>query len=547
MTRFRHFFSTGAMALCLAFMMTSCQQSSEPTSTPAGGGLQKGTISGKVVTTGNAGLSGVQVNAGGQIAYTNSKGEFYLANVPAGNRVTIDYTMSGYASAHKVVEVRQGKTSYIDAAMLRIGIQQNLNAVNGGTVNFSGASVQFPANALVTSAGTPFTGTAVVQATWFDPTNALFYGTFPGEFNGIRQDNSETDIESFGFVSIDILNGSEKLQLAPGQQANIIMPIPSALQAKAPQTIPLWYYDEARGRWIEEGTATKSGTRYLGAVKHFSNWNCDQPTQTSFLEGTVVDQNGNPVDFARVKQTGVDYTGSSTVHTDASGYFKLPVKSSSTAKVWASYSIVSSTPQNITTPATGQVLNIGTIVLPIDTLNMCTIVGRLIDNGQRPVANQRVEIQDVNGKTLDHLYSGKDGRFKFFGELGTSYRLKIGFYQDSSSTSKTIDITCPTNAGTLDLGDITLDIGGATIIGRVIDANNNPLKGVYISGIGVGGDPNGGSRESTPTDSLGRFTLWVRPNITINATLYYNQQSKSVTFTSPDLGQTKDVGDIVFP
>ena len=546
MRSFFNTFASGVLALAFALALNSCQNSSGPSNTPVGTGLQKGSLAGKVVTTGNAALSGVQVVVGNQVAYTNSKGDFYFTNVPAGNRVIIDFLMNGYASGHKVAEVRGGRMSYVDAALLRIGVQQNLNAANGGTVNFSGASVQFPANALVNSAGNPFTGTAVVQATWFDPTGAQFYGAFPGEFSGVRQDNSETAIESFGFISVDIMNGTEKLQLAANQLATINVPIPAALQAKAPQTIPLWYYDESRGQWIEDGSATKTGTKYVGTVKHFSNWNCDMPNQTSYLEGVVVDQNNNPVSFAAVRQTGVDYTGQATVHTNDDGTFKIAVKSSATAKVWASYSIIQSTSQNISTPPTGQTLNIGTIVLPIDTLNLCTIIGRVIDNGQNPVANQRVEIQDMNGKTLDYLYSSKDGKFKFFGELGLQYKLKIGYSQDSTTT-KTITITCPTNAGTLDLGDITLDIGGSTIIGRVVDANSNPLRNVYISGIGIGSDPNGGSRETSPTDSLGRFTLWVRPNLTFNATLYYNQQSKTVSFTSGNLGDTKDVGDIVFP
>jgi len=538
--------SVGLIAVILVgFLLSSCQNSISPGNNPVSSS-QTGTIEGKIITTNNSGVSGLEVRVGSLIAYTNNKGEFYLPNVPTGNRVLVSISSESYVSTQKIVVVKPNKTTYVDAAVLLIGTKQNLNATTGGTISFSGATVTFPANALVDSKGNPFTGTAQVRATYFNPTSNVFYGCFPGEFTGIRQNRTETAIESFGFVHIDILNATEKLQLAVGQQSSITFPIPSALLGKAPQTIPLWYYDEVKGQWIEDGSATKTGNVYVGTVSHFSSWNCDQPTQTSFLEGTVVDKNGNPLSFATVHATGVDYTGSSKAYTDDNGKFKIAVKSASTASVWASFYIVSGTSQNVVTPATGLTLDIGTLMIPLDTMDFCSIIGTVIDNGNLPVQNISVQLKDNTGKVIDYNYTTKDGKFKFFGETGKSYTIQIATYADSGKTSViTVDVTCPAQPGTVDVGNIKLDIGGSTIIGRVVDANGTPLENVNIFASVSNGNP--GQAREIRTDATGTFSLWVRPNVSVTINFYYMQKLKTMVTTSGNLGETKDIGDIQIP
>ena len=549
MNKTNTFHTIGAMlAIVASVFLASCQSSTDPNGNPGGGlggAASSGVVSGKVVSTGNFGVAGVEVRIGTSVAYTNSKGEFYMAQAPAGKRVLVTFRSSSHAMTQKIVAVGSGRATYVEASMLPYGTQQNLNASAGGTVSVAGATVVFPANALVDSKGNAFAGTALVKATYFDPTGAQFYGCFPGEFAGVRTDASETGIESFGFINVEISANAQKLQLASGKQSQITMPIPAALRAKAPQTIPLWYYDETQGKWIEEGSATKVGNNYVGSVGHFSNWNCDMPNQTSFLEGKVVDVNGVPLSFANVQTTGVDYTGSSRTQTDDLGHFKIAVKSSATAKVWASFYIVSSTPQNISTPATGLVQDIGTIVVPVDTAQFCSIIGRVIDNGNLPVSYMSVVLKDGTGKQIDYLSTNKDGKFRFFGEAGTNYTLEVSWYGDSVKNSKTVSVTTPVNPGTVDVGDIKVDLGGSLVIGRAVDSTGTPLANVMVYAYGSSG--SGGQNREAPTDATGRFTISVKPNITFQLSLYYLQKQKVLTVTSPNLGETKDLGDITMP
>lgn len=536
------------LAVMPAALFISCQQSTGP-GTPGvnglGGSSATGNLYGRVVTTNDQPLAGITVQVGTLTTTTNTRGEFYLTGVPAATRLRVDFSSASYAGTQKIVTVPRGRTAFVDAALLPLGTIANVSSA-GGAVNFNGARVDFPSAAFVDEQGAPFSGNAQVRATWFNPTTAVFTRAFPGDFEGVRTDGSVTAIESFGFVRVDIMNGTQKLQLAPGKLATITFPVPTAIRSRAPQTIPLWYYDEAKGQWIEEGTATLTGANYVGTVRHFSSWNCDQPQQTSYLEGRVLDSNGQPLPYASVNTEGVDYTGASRTVTNPDGSFRVPVKSSATAKVWASFFVVTSATQNVTTAATGQTLNIGTITLDADTSEFCIITGRLVDNAGQPLANMYLSQRDAANKTVDHQSSNTLGVFRFFGLTGAAYTITTNYYADSSNTPVTIPVTCPGTPATVDLGDIKLDIGGAYIVGRVVDGTGAPVAGVMVYAKGSSGSSGGQNREQ-PTDATGRFRLNIRPATTVDITFYYNQKSKQISATSGALGSTTDIGDVTLP
>jgi protocatechuate 3,4-dioxygenase beta subunit len=549
----RHARPTAFSALLLLTALlafSACSDSTSPDGGSPGGSVgvngQTGSVMGKVTTTGGNGLFGVTVRIGSVTTTTDSKGEFLIQKVGAGQRVLVNVGGSAYTTTQKIVPVTAGRTSWVDASVIPYQATQTVSGASGGTVSFAGATAVFPTNAFVDSKGNAFTGSATVKAAWFDPTAAVFYGCFPGEFSGVRTTGGETGIESFGFMSVELYNGAEKLQLASGKTSTLTFPIPAALRGRAPATIPLWYYDEAKGKWMEEGQATRSGNNYVGTVAHFSSWNCDQPTQTSFLEGHVVDKNGKPLAFANVKHTGVDYTGGSTVRTDEQGYFKISVKSASTARVWATYYTSASPTQDVSTPATGAVLDIGTITIPVDPADFSTITGRIVDNGGLPVKNVYVTLKDSLGTVVDQTNVNDLGRFQFFGDAGHSYVVSISWYGDSTKSSTEVNVIAPASGQTLDMGDIQIDLGGATIKGRVVDGSGNPLANVNVYAPGSSTVGGNGQRESQ-TGPDGLFSLWVRPNVTVQIHLYYNQQSKTINATSGALGSTVDIGDVTMP
>ena len=126
----------------------------------------------------------------------------------------------------------------------------------------------------------------------------------------------------------------EKLQLAPGKPATITMPMSSPLLAHAPGTIPLWHFDEAKGVWMEEGSATKKGNVYIGTVSHFSFWNCDWPQDLVEFECTVVDIENAPLANVRVNiyEVSNPYNASGS-YTNAQGYVSGLIPANTTLRI----------------------------------------------------------------------------------------------------------------------------------------------------------------------------------------------------------------------
>jgi hypothetical protein len=55
----------------------------------------------------------------------------------------------------------------------------------------------------------------------------------------------------------------------------------------APPTIEMWFFDEVKGIWKEEGIGTKQGSVYVGEVSHFSSWNFDKWNPFRFIPTSI--------------------------------------------------------------------------------------------------------------------------------------------------------------------------------------------------------------------------------------------------------------------
>ncbi len=366
------YFALGVVALGILLVALSCSKDEDGPTGP--GDTEKGSIIGNVTALDGSPLPGVSVSIDSFTAVTDADGDYSLNDIPVANEVVIDFEKTGYVTTHKISRILDDKTSLANAALSEIGAEQTVNSSSGGTVAADGAEVGIPADGLVDGEGTPFAGNATVKLTYFDPTGAEYFDVFPGEFRGIRQsDGTEVPFVSFGFIDVEITDGTDELQLATGATSTIKIPIPASLESSAPDTIPLWFFDKDSGKWLEESFAVKTSGSYIGEVAHFTSWNADAwfEDEISYLTGRVVDENGTPLYNAEVKSRGVDYTGSSTVNSAQDGSFTIQVKSNSSVKIWATYIIefyiYISLPSIWTTPDSGLIIDVGDIEIQLDT------------------------------------------------------------------------------------------------------------------------------------------------------------------------------------
>jgi hypothetical protein len=131
-----------------------------------------------------------------------------------------------------------------------------------------------------------------------------------GDLAAIRTTGSETQLISYGMAEVSLTdNAGNPLQLKEGAASQLTFPIPAGMESNPPATIPLWYFDEERGIWIEEGTATLQGNVYVGSVTHFSWHNLDVPGERVTIKGKVTDCEDKPVSYVKVT---VDQTAAVT-------------------------------------------------------------------------------------------------------------------------------------------------------------------------------------------------------------------------------------------
>ncbi|BCX89109.1 hypothetical protein MIN45_P1479 [Methylomarinovum tepidoasis] len=285
-------------------------------------------VSGEVYG-GGAALTGASVVIGlnsVQVA-TDAAGRFTATGVSVNELATdglnrffpVRVSASGYSSGYAKAVLVPGTTNY--EVIVRLDpvsdqITEDDDVSQGVPIQEDGqtvGSLKIPTDALPVGV-TKVTGTV----TYLDPETEL--DAAPGGDllalpPGSDPNAAPVPLESFGMMEFDLRDqdGNPIHQL--GGTAEVCMKATSGLQVG--DTVPLWYYDESRGLWIEEGQGTvedRNGQLMIcGQVSHFTWWNYDQPVDThSCFKYKFVDENsGADLDFMDWYAEGVTYNGTS--------------------------------------------------------------------------------------------------------------------------------------------------------------------------------------------------------------------------------------------
>jgi hypothetical protein len=323
----------------LATLLVACSPSPD---SPASG---SGSVSGQVVSSSSGSpLAGVTVSAAGTTSAatttTGSNGRYTLQGVNPGSAVVLKFSLSGYAPGYRSVNVAADATAAASARLSPVLSTQSIAAASGGTVGASGgvAQVALPANGLVNKAtGAAASGQVTVEITAINP--ATDAANMPGGYAARGSDGSAQTIESFGALSVNLSDAAgNRLDLAAGQTATVRIPL-GTRSSTPPATVPLYYFDETAGLWVQQGSAALGGTApnqyYEGTVSHFTYWNADRPAETIFVHGCVKLANGSLSVGAQVNTDGVDYSGASAAVTDGNGNFVVAIRKGGVADLWA--------------------------------------------------------------------------------------------------------------------------------------------------------------------------------------------------------------------
>jgi len=285
--------------------------------------LVTASLQGRVLDENGNPVQGAAVTSGTASTTTDANGVFTFANIQMSSRFGfVKVTKNGYFTGSRSILTDAGSSNLVTITLLSRTSKGTFSAAAGGAVVVTqGDTVAFEGGGVVTaSTNTAYTGTVHVFAAYLDPTEKDMSTHMPGDLRGIGTDGKETLLQSFGMMVVELEgDAGEKLQIAGGKTATLRMAIPASLQASAPASIPLWYFNDTTGKWIQQGSADRQGNSYVGQVPHFSWWNCDAPSGAVNFKVHIKDQSGNPLAFTYMQFVSANF-GTRGGWTDANGY-----------------------------------------------------------------------------------------------------------------------------------------------------------------------------------------------------------------------------------
>ena len=170
------------------------------------------------------------------------------------------------------------------------------DATKGGKVQFeNGGEVVFSPNSIATQNGSDYSGKVVVTAKRLDADDRKIAEKMPGALMGEDEKGNTVVLGTMGMMVVELRDeDGNKLNLKQGYTAGISLPVSAGQISSAPDEIPLWYFDENKGIWIEEGKALLEDGNFVGEVPHFSWWNIDAKFPTIYMCVKVLFENGEP-------------------------------------------------------------------------------------------------------------------------------------------------------------------------------------------------------------------------------------------------------------
>lgn len=339
--RLRGAFAGVCAITALSAVLTGCGGGDSHTpeaTTPPPVVVATGSITGQVLSAADASpVAGARISAAGASTVTDAQGRFTLGALAPASSVALRIQADGHADAVLPLPVTANEATTITKRLVAAGNAQTFSAGAATTLRAANplASVDLPAGSLVVDGGsTAATGTLTARLSVVDPARD------PAAMPGGYVTSTGGTMESFGAVTVDLRDAAgNKLNLKPGATATVRIPL-ATRSPNPPATVPLFHLDETTGRWVKEGQATlkttAEGRYYEGSVSHFSTWNADIEMDTIFVNGCVNDSAGQPARWAVVQSSGIDYSGMSLVMSDTAGKFRIAIRKSSLAELWAS-------------------------------------------------------------------------------------------------------------------------------------------------------------------------------------------------------------------
>ncbi|MEM6966095.1 MAG: carboxypeptidase-like regulatory domain-containing protein [Bacteroidota bacterium] len=352
-------------------------------------------------------IEAATVTLGNQITQTDRNGRFRLTGLANEKKTILTIEKDGFFSGYPTFYPEEGASQHVEVQLQE---RNAVGSINGSSkiVTLDQHQIDFSNASFKTSNGNTVNGAVNVFAAYLDPTDDQLENYMPGDLVGVNTAEEEQYLKSFGMLNVELEDAMGNPVQIEGE-AIMTLQVPNELLSEAPSTIPLWYFDEATGNWIEEGEATLSNNQYVGTVTHFTLWNCDAPFRLVTIDGAII-SDLSPESFTiRVTRPNGDFAVE-TLNGDLRFKGKVP------ADEILIFEILNNCGNVLVSETIGPFSTdqfIGTFTIPNDDITLLNISGSAVDCDLNPVSNGYVIVKNGNGQAqvidlnADGTFSGQ--------------------------------------------------------------------------------------------------------------------------------------------
>lgn len=357
-------------------------------------------IVGQIIDETGKPIIGATVKTGNNTYITDSSGAFMFINVlTTKERTIVEVSKQNFYKGFRTMYIIAKEDNYTRIMLIEKKAPSTFLSTTGGDIEVvGGGKIIFEPNSIINkNTGELYSGNVNVYSTLLDPTDENIHTKLPGALRAISADTKEKILETYGMIGVEMYDdNNQALQIATNKTAEIIFPIPASIKASAPNIIPLWYFDETIGMWIEEGEAQIQGNNYVGKVSHFTFWNFDIPSDFVQLEATLKTSNGTPIVNVKVKITNLANNSSRISYTNSFGRVEgaVPINANLLFEVLLSECNTNIFSQNINTTTSDVSLN--NIIINPPVLNNAVVSGTLLNCFNDPIKNGYIKFFSNN-------------------------------------------------------------------------------------------------------------------------------------------------------
>jgi len=267
------------------------------------------------------GVANVNVEVSGCTVSTDKNGYYKFNNIKSEKRTSINFEKEGYINNSSIITVDNDTSNYLEASL-----DTNLFAWSYKSEEGSkGRNLEIGSDVQYTNQddGSNYTGEINLYYTYKNTMIDQGRDSFPGTFQGLESNGVIVSFVSYKYMVLKLTdNKGDSLSISEPITINVY-----GTSGTKDLEIPLWYYSEDKGIWIEKGTALRNedGT-YVCEITQTGTWSISKPVETAMglYKGKIVDENENPMPNVRIKAKGQNWV-SEDLTTDENGEFEVLV------------------------------------------------------------------------------------------------------------------------------------------------------------------------------------------------------------------------------